>query len=177
MMQQMMQNPQLLQAAMNPAVIQSMASMFAAAPQQGAAATATTTPSDGTTAAGAPTTPALNPWAAMLGGAGAAGTSSAAAGGAAGTQPAFDMGAMFRALQGANAAGGAGNPWASLFGAGAGGMGSGASSPPANAALLYQEQLGQLVAMGFTDSDANLRALIATGGHVEAAVERLLGGM
>ena len=81
---------------------------------------------------------------------------------------------MQAAQGGGGAAGGAAaNPWASML-AGAGGA---SAAPPANAALMYHEQLGQLMAMGFTDSDANLRALIATGGHVEAAVERLLGGM
>ena len=57
----------------------------------------------------------------------------------------------------------------------AGGAGA-AAAPLANPALLYHEQLGQLTAMGFTDSEANIRALTATGGNVEAAVERLLGG-
>ncbi|XP_038620246.1 ubiquilin-3-like [Tachyglossus aculeatus] len=39
----------------------------------------------------------------------------------------------------------------------------------------FQAQLDQLKAMGFSDRDANLRALTATGGDVRAAVERLLG--
>ena len=30
--------------------------------------------------------------------------------------------------------------------------------------------------MGFTDAQANIRALVATGGNVQAAVNRLLGG-
>lgn len=39
----------------------------------------------------------------------------------------------------------------------------------------YQTQLEQLAAMGFVNRDANLQALIATFGDINAAVERLLG--
>ncbi|XP_033229970.1 ubiquilin-1 isoform X2 [Belonocnema kinseyi] len=39
----------------------------------------------------------------------------------------------------------------------------------------YRAQLEQLTAMGFRNRDANLQALIATFGDVNAAVERLLG--
>ena len=35
----------------------------------------------------------------------------------------------------------------------------------------------QLQAMGFTDQPSNLQALVATGGNVNAAVERLLGSV
>lgn len=38
----------------------------------------------------------------------------------------------------------------------------------------YQTQLDQLAAMGFTNREANLQALIATYGDVSAAIERLL---
>lgn len=38
----------------------------------------------------------------------------------------------------------------------------------------YQAQLEQLSAMGFLNRDANLQALIATFGDINAAVERLL---
>ena len=37
-----------------------------------------------------------------------------------------------------------------------------------------QTQLGQLVEMGFTEHDQNLRALMATGGNVQAAIDWLL---
>ncbi|CDQ98850.1 unnamed protein product, partial [Oncorhynchus mykiss] len=40
--------------------------------------------------------------------------------------------------------------------------------------LLFQEQVEQLTTMGFLNPEANLQALIATGGDVNAAVERLL---
>eukprot|EP00483_Globobulimina_turgida_P011841 UN11863 len=43
-------------------------------------------------------------------------------------------------------------------------------------AILYRDQLSQLNSVGFTDADANLQALVATGGNVPAAVDRLLGG-
>lgn len=38
----------------------------------------------------------------------------------------------------------------------------------------YQAQLEQLTAMGFLNREANLQALIATFGDINAAVERLL---
>ena len=38
----------------------------------------------------------------------------------------------------------------------------------------YQTQLEQLASMGFVNREANLQALIATFGDVNAAVERLL---
>uniref|UniRef100_A0A3B3DEI1 Ubiquilin 4 n=1 Tax=Oryzias melastigma TaxID=30732 RepID=A0A3B3DEI1_ORYME len=39
----------------------------------------------------------------------------------------------------------------------------------------FQTQLEQLSAMGFINREANLQALIATGGDINAAIERLLG--
>jgi len=54
---------------------------------------------------------------------------------------------------------------------------------PANAGatvapeIRYASQISQLCDMGFFDADANLRALVATGGNVNAAVERLLSGV
>lgn len=39
----------------------------------------------------------------------------------------------------------------------------------------FQQQLDQLNAMGFINREANLQALIATGGDINAAIERLLG--
>lgn len=38
----------------------------------------------------------------------------------------------------------------------------------------YQSQLEQLASMGFVNQEANLQALIATFGDINAAVERLL---
>ncbi|KAI8851637.1 hypothetical protein BC829DRAFT_386511 [Chytridium lagenaria] len=47
------------------------------------------------------------------------------------------------------------------------------AAPPANPEEAYQEQLRQLQEMGFYDAAENIRALNATGGNVNAAVEYL----
>ncbi|KAM9590682.1 ubiquilin-1-like isoform 4-T8 [Morphnus guianensis] len=44
-----------------------------------------------------------------------------------------------------------------------------------NPEVRFQQQLEQLSAMGFLNHEANLQALIATGGDISAAIERLLG--
>jgi len=41
----------------------------------------------------------------------------------------------------------------------------------------YRVQLQQLSDMGFTDTQANIRALTQTGGNVQLAIERLLSGV
>uniref|UniRef100_A0A3Q0T049 Ubiquilin-4 n=1 Tax=Amphilophus citrinellus TaxID=61819 RepID=A0A3Q0T049_AMPCI len=51
------------------------------------------------------------------------------------------------------------------------GGGGGGSTPE----VRFQSQLDQLNAMGFINREANLQALIATGGDINAAIERLLG--
>ena len=86
--------------------------------------------------------------------------------------------------------GGLPNPYANQYGgAGSGGglnfnsllAGGGAPvpmiapQPPQDPAVRYAAQLQQLQDMGFSDNNANLQALQATGGGVNAAVERLLG--
>ncbi|XP_059001324.1 ubiquilin-4 isoform X3 [Mustela nigripes] len=53
----------------------------------------------------------------------------------------------------------------------AGGGGSQVQTPE----VRFQQQLEQLNSMGFINREANLQALIATGGDVNAAIERLLG--
>ena len=74
-----------------------------------------------------------------------------------------------------------------LGGMGMGGMATGEMggmpfpgfAPPAPGlppAELYASQLQQMAEMGFVDAEANTRALQATGGNVNAAIERLLGG-
>ncbi|XP_033120630.1 ubiquilin-1-like [Anneissia japonica] len=40
----------------------------------------------------------------------------------------------------------------------------------------FRTQLEQLATMGFVDREANIRALTATGGDVNAAIDRLIGG-
>jgi len=54
------------------------------------------------------------------------------------------------------------------------GNGLGASTPAQPPEERYRSQLEQLTAMGFINREANLQALIATFGDVNAAVERLL---
>ncbi|KAG7300312.1 hypothetical protein JYU34_015901 [Plutella xylostella] len=53
-------------------------------------------------------------------------------------------------------------------------MGSSAAGPMQPPEQRYSQQLDQLTAMGFLNREANLQALIATFGDVNAAVERLL---
>ncbi|XP_042295443.1 ubiquilin-4 [Sceloporus undulatus] len=52
---------------------------------------------------------------------------------------------------------------------------AGANSQVQSPEVRFQQQLEQLNAMGFINREANLQALIATGGDVNAAIERLLG--
>ncbi|XP_040188116.1 ubiquilin-4 [Rana temporaria] len=52
---------------------------------------------------------------------------------------------------------------------------AGGSSPGQTPEMRFQSQLDQLNAMGFINREANLQALIATGGDINAAIERLLG--
>jgi len=40
--------------------------------------------------------------------------------------------------------------------------------------ILYREQLSKLNTMGFTDAEKNIAALVATGGNVNAAIDRIL---
>lgn len=54
----------------------------------------------------------------------------------------------------------------------AGGLSSVSSQPPEER---FRIQLEQLAQMGFPNREANLQALIATNGNVDAAIERLLG--
>jgi ubiquilin len=49
-----------------------------------------------------------------------------------------------------------------------------APAPVQSPAERYASQLRQLYDMGFSDEQANLQALVATGGNLNAAVERLL---
>ncbi|XP_064295880.1 ubiquilin-1-like isoform X2 [Phalacrocorax carbo] len=51
---------------------------------------------------------------------------------------------------------------------------AGANAQLQNPEIRFQQQLEQLSAMGFLNHEANLQALIATGGDISAAIERLL---
>lgn len=58
---------------------------------------------------------------------------------------------------------------------GFGGVAPAAATPPvADPETTYAQQIQQLQDMGFYDRQANIAALQATGGNVNAAVERLL---
>ncbi|XP_072050623.1 ubiquilin-1-like [Amphiura filiformis] len=61
------------------------------------------------------------------------------------------------------------------MGGGMGGMGGGMGSAPAQPPeVRFQSQLEQLAAMGFVNREANIQALIVTGGDVNAAIDHLL---
>lgn len=117
-----------------------------------------------------------------------------------GTNPTVDQGtdgASTGGAPGPDGASGAANPFASMFGAGAGaapgggmpfdpfsmfgGMGAGAGASPAPEDTRppeerYESQLSQLNDMGFFDFDRNVAALRRSGGNVQGAVEYLLQG-
>jgi ubiquilin len=66
-----------------------------------------------------------------------------------------------------------GAPGAGAFGAGATTAAPADSRPPEER---FQTQLQQLQDMGFVNASQNVRALMATGGNVHAAIEYILGG-
>lgn len=96
-----------------------------------------------------------------------------------------------RGMQGSN--GGGANPFAAMMGSGgmAGGMagggnpfaammGPGSSAPGAPTQPpeeRFRVQLDKLRDMGFTDQQANIAALQATSGNLDAAIDRLLSGL
>lgn len=106
----------------------------------------------------------------------------AGAGGAASSPPPAGTGAAAGRAPLSQSSGG--NPFASLFAsanAAAPRPAQPAAQPvqqqtPQQLAARYQVELRQLSDMGFSNADANLRALIATGGNVNAALEMLLNG-
>jgi ubiquilin len=93
---------------------------------------------------------------------------------AAGAQP--DFAAMMQQMMAMQMPGGGAGGNAGAGGAaGANWFNGGVpAAPVGNPALIYRNELNQLSAMGFSDLEANLASLVATGGNVEAAVERLL---
>ncbi|TCD63177.1 hypothetical protein EIP91_005874 [Steccherinum ochraceum] len=125
---------------------------------------------------------------------GAAAGGAGAAGGAAGGNPMAEMlnnPALMQEMLGAFGGGAGGAGAGGLGGFGAGGFGgwgpglgaglggAGANAAPADARPpeeRFQVQLQQLQDMGFTNASQNVRALLATGGNVNAAIEYILGG-
>jgi len=51
------------------------------------------------------------------------------------------------------------------------------TQPQQSPEIRYASQLSQLNDMGFVNAEDNIRALVATGGNINAAVERLLNGL
>ncbi|KAJ1929256.1 hypothetical protein IWQ60_001311 [Tieghemiomyces parasiticus] len=147
-MRQMFQNPELMRTLLDPNVMRGMMALRNL--QQGTEAN----PQAGTGAGGL-----FNPWVSASGSPGSAGTNES---GAAGTPNLAD------------------NPFLSLFGAG--GFPGSSPNPGAPAAttvdrdppeIRFQVQLQQLNEMGFYDAAQNIRALLAAGGDVNAALEYL----
>ncbi|KAG8931918.1 hypothetical protein FRC03_010397 [Tulasnella sp. 419] len=131
----------------------SFASLFAQAPTaSGANTTATpaagttTTPSSGT-APSAGSPPPANPFGVV------------------------DPALIEQLLGGPGGAGAFGNPFIPF---GAGSPAPAANLPPPEER--FQVQLQQLAEMGFTNAQQNIRALLATGGNVQGAIEYILGG-
>merc|ERR1719324_1709771 len=144
----MLNNPQMLQAMMNPQMLQMVAQMRQSMPGLGAPGamsqmpTATGTPTPGTNTEGSPNgalpSPMLDP-------------------------------AMMQAMQAMMGGGGGmgGGP-------GFGGLPNPADSVPAE--TRFATQLDQLANMGFPDKHSNLQALQTAHGDVNQAINSLLGG-
>ncbi|TDH67190.1 hypothetical protein CCR75_003365 [Bremia lactucae] len=69
-----------------------------------------------------------------------------------------------------------GNPFAMFGDFNGAGFNAAANTSVSNPAEVYASQLTQLSDMGFTNQEQNIRALQATMGNVQAAVDRLLSG-
>lgn len=147
-----MQNPQLMSSMMQ--------AMFATPPAAAAGTSGAPAPAAAPGAAAAPpaaaAAAAANPFAALFAAQAAAG--GAPQGGAPGT--AAQPGAQGPPVD-----------WSQLFSAinlssGGGGASGAAAAGGLQPAVLYREQLNQLNSMGFTDPQANINALIQTGGNV-----------
>jgi ubiquilin len=148
-------------------------------------------PVTGATVTPGATGAAPNPFAMWGGGAGAG--AGVGAGGAQNPLQALQQmqalqnmfGGMQGAGAGAGAAGGVGSPGAGgmpnlgAFGGWGGAGGFGAPAAPTDTRPpeeRFQVQLEQLQGMGFLNAAQNVRALLATGGNVHAAIEYILGG-
>ncbi|KIY69282.1 ubiquitin-domain-containing protein [Cylindrobasidium torrendii FP15055 ss-10] len=137
-------------------------------------ASATGTPSSPSTGTPNAANPPFNPFS-MFGGLGAGGFGAPPGAPAAGAGPdtnAFNPAALQSLFGGGGGFGGFGG-----MGAGAGGWGAPAAPadtrPPEER---FETQLQQLQGMGFVNAQQNIRALQATGGNVNSAVEYILGG-
>lgn len=111
---------------------------------------------------------------------GGQGATGAGAGAGAGGFGAVDPALIQSLLGGMGGFGGfGGSPGAPGAGAGATGSLGGGTPQPADTRSpeeRFQVQLQQLQDMGFSNASQNVRALLATGGNVHAAIEYILGG-
>ncbi|KAF8263801.1 hypothetical protein EI94DRAFT_1740009 [Lactarius quietus] len=154
---QMMSNPETLRSMIQMASMMRGAGLDPlAGPMGGQGHSAFPAPGNPNAPQGASTAPAP----ATLG-------TSPAAGGTAPVPNLFGLGDPNALMQLLGGAGGAG------YGAGAGASPIPAGPPPEER---FQVQLQQLQDMGFTNASQNVRALLATGGNVHAAIEYILGG-
>jgi len=177
---QMVSNPEQLRTMMQMSAMMRGAGLGGGA--LGAAPGAFPAPGVPSSAAGtAATNPTSPPATTQLG---AAGTGANLGAGAGVPNP-----ALLQALLGGGGFGGGlgGGPGGGLGGfGGLGGLGGGPGpfgAPPAAAPTdsrppeeRFQVQLQQLQDMGFSNAAQNVRALLATGGNVHAAIEYILGG-
>ncbi len=96
------------------------------------------------------------------------------------TQMGASPAAMAGPMAGAPAAG-ANEEYMQTLAALMAGSPAGSVAPPPQSTeppeVRFQDQLKQLTEMGFYDADTNIRALLATGGNVNLAIERLLQNM
>lgn len=168
----MMQSPEFRQMLTNPDMIRQMATMASAMQSMGAGgmgmgspqqqqSSPTTTNNNNTNTNDNPSSQQqqqqpMNPFAAFMGAAAGAG------GTGAGQPPAMDPQLQQR--------------MAAMFGLP--GMGATPAAPADNRPPeeRFQVQLQQLNEMGFWDANKNIRALLATGGDVQAAIEMLFSG-
>ncbi|TEB24226.1 hypothetical protein FA13DRAFT_1739424 [Coprinellus micaceus] len=102
------------------------------------------------------------------------GTAGAAAG-AQGTNP-WAANPWFNPAMMQHFAAGGGVPFGGGFGSPPTGTPAAAAAPTQPPEERFQTQLQQLQDMGFTNAAQNVRALLATGGNVHAAIEYILGG-
>lgn len=148
-MREMLRNPQFVQSMLNPQMLQMASSMMGSGGMPGLAGMGGGFP-------GFP--PAASPPA-------------AAPGAAPGTGGMPDFAAMMQMMGGMGGMGGFG---------GFGGPASAPSpAPPADTRPpeeRFASQLAQMTEMGFTDTAQNIRALQATGGNVQFAIDRILDG-
>ncbi|EGF99794.1 uncharacterized protein MELLADRAFT_112416 [Melampsora larici-populina 98AG31] len=193
---EMMRSPFFRQLITNPDMMREMQGMVGNSGGMGNMMGFPGMPGMGAPAGGAGTTPGVNPIAAALGAQAGAGAQTGttpgatttpgsnndtAAAGLGGMDPfAFMNTPLGQMAMQQMAAGGGGGGMPGMTGMP--GMFGGLGLPPSQPAdsrppeERFEVQLTQLQGMGFSDARQNIRALQASGGNVEAAIEYILGG-